>query len=45
MPAEVGQQAPVFDLPSHTGDRVMLKDFLGSKHIVLSFHIFDFTST
>ena len=43
--AEIGQQAPAFDLPSQTGDRVSLADFKGKKHVVLSFHIFDFTST
>jgi len=45
MPADVGDRAPEFDLPSDTGDRVRLADFRGAKHVVLSFHVFDFTST
>jgi peroxiredoxin len=45
MAAEVGQPAPDFSLPAHTGDRVSLSQFKGQKHVVLSFHIFDFTGT
>ena len=45
MAAEVGQQAPHFTLPSHTDEEVSLGDFKGKKHVVLSFHVFDFTST
>jgi len=37
--------APEFTLPSHTGERVSLSQFKGQKHVVLSFHVFDFTST
>ncbi|MCE2465457.1 MAG: redoxin domain-containing protein [Dehalococcoidia bacterium] len=43
MPADVGQQAPDFDLPSNTGERVTLSQFKGQKHVVLSFYVFDFT--
>ena len=43
MAAEVGQPAPDFSLPSHTGDQVTLSQYKGQKHVVLSFHVFDFT--
>ena len=43
MPGEVGQQAPDFDLPSNSGERVTLSQFKGEKHVVLSFYVFDFT--
>ena len=43
MPAEVGDVAPDFKLPSPDGD-VSLGDYKGSKVVVLSFHVFDFTS-
>ena len=44
MAAEVGQSAPDFSLPSHTGDSVSLSQYKGEKAVVLSFHVFDFTS-
>ena len=37
MPVEVGQQAPAFTLPSHTGENVSLADFRGEKNVVLVF--------
>ena len=43
MPAEVGDVAPDFKLPSPDGD-VSLADYKGEKIVVLSFHVFDFTS-
>ena len=43
MPAEVGDVAPDFKLPSPDGD-VSLNDYKGNKAVVLSFHVFDFTS-
>ncbi len=43
MPAEVGDVAPDFKLPSPDGD-VSLSDYKGKKVVVLSFHVFDFTS-
>ncbi len=43
MPAEVGDVAPDFKLPSADGD-VSLADYKGSKNVILSFHVFDFTS-
>lgn len=35
---KVGDKAPNFVLPSHSGDVVCLRDFLGSKHVVLFFY-------
>ena len=43
MPAEVGDVAPDFKLPSPDGD-VSLADYKDEKIVVLSFHVFDFTS-
>ena len=43
MPAEVGQPAPDFNLPSNAGDKVSLSQYKGQKSVVLSFHLFDFT--
>ena len=43
MAAEVGQQAPDFAVPAHSGDEVTLSQFKGKKHVLLSFHIFSFT--
>ncbi len=43
MAAEVGQPAPDFTLSAHTGEQVTLSQFRGKKHVVLSFHVFDFT--
>jgi peroxiredoxin Q/BCP len=35
---KAGDKAPNFVLPSHSGDVVSLRDFLGSKHVVLFFY-------
>ena len=43
MAVEVGQPAPDFSLPAHTGDTIQLSDYKGNKLVVLSFHVFDFT--
>ena len=43
MPAEVGDVAPDFKLPSADGDG-SLADYKGRMTVVLSFHVFDFTS-
>ena len=43
MAAEVGQAAPDFSLASGTGEPVSLSQYKGQKHVVLSFHVFDFT--
>ena len=45
MVAEVGESAPDFSLHSQAGELVSLSQYRGQKHVVLSFHIFDFTGT
>jgi peroxiredoxin Q/BCP len=35
---QVGRAAPDFELPSHLGDTVRLKDFRGKKNVVLYFY-------
>ncbi len=42
--ADVGEMAPDFCVPDQHGDAVTLSAFRGSKNVVLSFHIFSFTS-
>jgi peroxiredoxin (alkyl hydroperoxide reductase subunit C) len=44
MAAEVGDVAPDFTLTSADNEKVSLSQYRGNKHVVLSFHIFDFTS-
>jgi len=44
MPAEVGEVAPDFTLPSVSEGDISLSQYRGQKHVVLSFHVFDFTS-
>ena len=44
MAGEVRQPAPDFSLPSQTGERVSLSQYKGEKYVVLSFHVYDFTS-
>ncbi len=44
MPAQVGDAAPEFTLPSVDHGDVILSSFRGEKAVVLSFHVFDFTS-
>jgi peroxiredoxin len=44
MPAEVGEVAPDFTLPSVSEGDITLSQYHGNKHVVLSFHVFDFTS-
>jgi hypothetical protein len=44
MPAEVGEVAPDFTLPSVSEGDVSLNQYRGQKYVVLSFHVFDFTS-
>lgn len=40
---EVGETAPDFALPDHTGRVVRLSDFHGKQHVVLAFYIQAFT--
>ncbi len=43
MPAEVGDAAPDFTLASVSEGDVSLGNYRGSKNVVLSFHVLDFT--
>jgi len=43
MPANVGDVAPDFTLPSPNDGDVSLSSYKGQKNVVLSFHVFDFT--
>jgi peroxiredoxin len=44
MTAEVGEVAPDFTLPSAHNESISLSQFRGQKHVILSFHVFNFTS-
>jgi peroxiredoxin Q/BCP len=44
MPAQVGELAPDFTMPSTTEGDISLSQYRGQKHVVLSFHVLDFTS-
>ena len=40
---QVGEKAPMFELPSTTGEKIKLADYLGKKPVVLFFYIGAFT--
>lgn len=42
---QVGEKAPMFELPSTTGEAVKLADYLGKQPVVLFFYIGAFTKT
>ena len=44
MAAGIGDVAPDFTLPSVSEGDISLNQYRGEKHVVLSFHVFDFTS-
>ncbi len=44
MPTEIGNTAPGFTLPSVSEGDISLSQYRGEKNVVLSFHVFDFTS-
>ena len=44
MAAEIGDVAPDFTLPSVSEGDISLSQYRGEKFVVLSFHVFDFTS-
>ena len=44
MAAEIGDVAPDFTLPSVSEGDISLSQYRGQKNVVLSFHVFDFTS-
>lgn len=41
---KVGDPAPDFTLPDHTGKTVKLSDFRGKKNVVLAFYVLAFTA-
>ena len=43
MPVETGQEAPDFELPATTGDKVKLSSFRGDKAVAIVFYPFSFT--
>ena len=44
MSVQLGDKAPEFTLPSVSDGDISLSQYLGSKNVILSFHVFDFTS-
>ena len=42
---QVGEKAPMFELPSTTGEKIKLTDYLGKQPVVLFFYIGAFTKT
>lgn len=42
---EVGEKAPDFALPSTTGEKISLSQFLGKKLVLIEFYVTDFTPT
>jgi peroxiredoxin len=43
MSLNVGDQAPDFELKSHTGDTVKLSNFRGQKNVFIAFYPLDWT--
>ena len=41
---KIGDTAPEFTLPDHTGKTVKLSDFRGKKNVVLAFYVLAFTA-
>jgi peroxiredoxin len=44
MAGQVGDPAPDFTLTSSANESVSLGQYKGTKNVILSFHIFNFTS-
>ena len=44
MTADIGAVAPDFSLPAANNETVSLAQFKGQKHVILPFHVFNFTS-
>jgi peroxiredoxin len=43
MPANVGDVAPDFTMPSTHEDTITLSQYRGKQHVILSFHVLNFT--
>ena len=44
MSVQLGDKAPDFTLPSVSDGDISLSQYVGKKNVILSFHVFDFTS-
>ena len=44
MSGQIGDIAPEFTLPSPNDGDISLSNYRGNQAVVLSFHVFDFTS-
>jgi peroxiredoxin len=44
MTADIGEVAPDFSLPAANNETVSLAQFKGKNYVILSFHVFNFTS-
>jgi peroxiredoxin len=44
MTADIGEVAPDFSLAAANNETVSLAQFKGQKYVILSFHVFNFTS-
>jgi peroxiredoxin len=44
MAADIGERAPDFSLPTANNETISLAQFRGQKYVILSFHVFNFTS-
>jgi peroxiredoxin len=42
---EVGDKAPSFTLPSTTGEKISVGQFLGKKYVLVEFYVNDFGAT
>jgi peroxiredoxin len=40
MALNIGDEAPDFELPAHTGQPIRLKDFRGKSSVVLAFYVY-----
>lgn len=40
MALNIGDPAPDFELPDHTGQQIRLRDFRGKSSVVLAFYVY-----
>jgi len=40
MALNIGDPAPDFELPDHTGRRIRLREFQGKRNVVLAFYVY-----